>query len=121
MTVDLQSIVSLLGLGVLLPLAIAAPLAWPFWRKRRVMLGNILGSGIVALAIVVLIWREYGVLTDWQTQCGNASGCLRDFDSVYTPFLLLVVLGWLDAFILLVLSGIVEDRAKKTWIRPEQF
>jgi hypothetical protein len=97
--------------AVLAPTLLAAGLALPFWGRRRIIAGNVAGSVLILLAITVLIWYQYGITLDAQSQC--VSDCYTDVQSLYMPFLLLVVLGWVDVFILLILSGFVEDRLKR--------
>jgi uncharacterized membrane protein len=101
----------LVSMAGLLPTLLAAGLALPFWGRRRIIAGNVAGSVLILLAITVLIWYRYGTLLAAQSQCiGN---CYADMQSLYTPFLLLVVMGWVDVFLLLILSGFVEDHLKR--------
>jgi hypothetical protein len=101
----------LYALTLLLPTLLAAGLALPFWWRKRIIAGNVAGSALIILVITVLIWYQWGVSLTAQTQCvGN---CFTDVQSIYLPFLLLVVLGWVDVFLLLVISGLVEDRLKR--------
>jgi hypothetical protein len=109
-----------IALAVLAPTLLATGLALPFWWRRRIIAGNVAGSAFVVLAVVVLIWYQWGQTLAAQTQC--VSNCYTDVQSIYTPFLLLVVLGWVDVFLLLVFSGLVEDclkrkrRIKQEWM-----
>ena len=101
-----------LGLvAVLAPTLLAAGLALPFWARRRIIAGNVAGSVFILLAITILIWYRYGTTLAAQQAC--VSDCYPDAQSIYTPFLILVVLGWVDVFILLILSGLAEDRLKR--------
>lgn len=96
---------------VALPSALGALVALPFWLKGRVIAGNIAGSFAIVLVIVILIWQQFGAYFQAQASC-LGTGC-PSADSPVAAFLVMAGLGWLDAFLLLVLSGIVEDRRRQ--------
>ena len=99
---------------VILPLVPATLVALPFWLKRKAVLGNIVGSCVIAAVIFVLIWQQYGAYVQAQSACSQTNiGCTGSVDSPYTQYLLMVLIGWVDVFFLLVISGIVEDRQKR--------
>ena len=103
---------------VLLPLAIGTAVAFPAWWKHKAIFGNLLGSFAIAAVVFVLIWQQYGAYARAQTDCAQVfvPACLSITGvSQYVPYLLLVLLGWVDVFFLLVISGIVEDRLKPRW------
>ncbi len=103
---------------VLLPLIIGMAVAFPAWWKHRAVLGNLLGSFAIAAVVFVLIWQQYGAYVQAQSDCAQAfvpfcasiSGV-----SQYVPYLMLVLLGWVDVFFLLIISGIVGDKLKPRW------
>jgi hypothetical protein len=99
-------------LGLVIPLVLGALGGLPFWLRRHVIAGNIVGSGIIAAAVIVLIWRAYGNIVRAQNEC--IFDCVRSFESIYAPLLWLVLLGWVAVFLLLIISGVVEDRVKRT-------
>src|SRR5690242_8788431 len=112
---DISSLVfSWLLYVVILPLVPATLIALPIWLKRKVVFGNVVGSCVIAAVIFVLIWQQYGAYVQAQTACSQSSiGCSGAVDSPYTQYLLMVLIGWVDVFFLLVISGIVEDRQKR--------
>ena len=110
-TPTLQVIASWALYVVALPSALGALVALPFWLKGRTMLGNVAGSCAIALAVAVLIWQQFGAYVRAQEGCTGA-GCPPSENALYA-FLILVVLGWLDVFFLLFLSGFVEDWRKR--------
>jgi hypothetical protein len=99
--------------AVALPLALAVLVALPLWVKRRVIAGNVVGSVAVAMVIFVLIWQQYGMFAQSQASCtATGAGCISGL-TMYTPYLYLVLVGWLDVFVLLIVSGVVEDRQRR--------
>ena len=104
---------------VALPQALGALAAAPFWLKRRIMPGNAVGSLAIAGVIFVLIWIQYGAYVRAQEACaGTGIGCAAVTGGLaqFGPYLALVGLGWLDVFVLLILSGRVED-----WVKQRHF
>ena len=77
---------------MLLPLALASLVGLPFWLRQKAIAGNLLGSGIIAAVIIVLIWREFGAVVQAQNEC--AINCAKSFEEIYSPLLGLVVMGW---------------------------
>ncbi len=96
---------------VALPCALGALVALPFWLKGRTTAGNIAGSTAIGLTIVLLIWRQLGAYFEAQGLCAGA-GCPAA-DEAVVAFLVMAGLGWLDTLILLILSGIIEDRRRR--------
>jgi len=96
---------------VALPSALGALVALPFWIQGHFIGGNIAGSSAIILVIVALIWQQFGVYVQAQESCVGVNCPARD--SALTAFLVMAGLGWLDAFLLLLLSGLVEDRRRR--------
>jgi hypothetical protein len=96
---------------VLLPVALGALAALPFWWKRRMLLGNALGSAAIAVVMIVFILQVFA--------SGISSGFLTQ-DSL-VPLGVLVILGWVDVLILFFVSGAVEERVKKRVVNPDDF
>ena len=107
---------------VILPSALATLGAFPAWLKRRVTLGNLIGSVIVIAVIFVLIWQQYGAYVQAQATCTQSGiGCVSDAESLYMPYLYMVLLGWMDVFLLLFISGMVEDHLKRRRLDRSQL
>lgn len=104
--------------AVLLPSVLACLSALPFWYKRRILLGNLIGSLLVALIVIVLIWQQYGTAVQSSQTCAN---CLTDVNTLFVPFFILVGLGWLDVLLVLIVGGIVESRRKVRWSGRESM
>lgn len=97
---------------VLLPVALAALVALPFWARRRILIGNALGSAVIGVWMIVIIIQRFSVYFVEPS---------IDAGAILTPLLLPAIVGWVDVLILFFLSGIVEERAKKRYINPDDF
>jgi len=97
---------------VLLPVALAALVALPFWWRRRILIGNALGSALIGVWMIVIIIQRFSVY--FVAPSADAVGIL-------TPLLVPAVLGWVDVLILFFISGAVEERAKRRYINPDDF
>ncbi|MCS7060898.1 MAG: hypothetical protein RMN25_06990 [Anaerolineae bacterium] len=105
-----QAILTWATLAVALPCALGALAGLPFWLKGRATLGNTLASGTVIVVIVLLIIQQFGAYLSAQVNCPGPA-CPSDTATAF-GFLILAGLGWLDAWLLLALGGVLEDRRK---------
>lgn len=96
---------------VLLPTAIGVAAALPFWLKRRVLLGNAIGSAVIAVVMIVYIIQLFVSLI--------SVGFLTQANLL--PVALLVLIGWADVLMLFFLSGAVENRVKRRIVNPDDF
>lgn len=96
---------------VLLPVALGAIVALPFWLKRRMLLGNAIGSAIIAVVMIIFIIQLFTSLL--------SSGFLATENLL--PVGALVLVGWVDVLILFFLSGAVENRVKRRIVNPDDF
>jgi mannitol-specific phosphotransferase system IIBC component len=108
----MASILSDTAIYILLPVLLGSLAGVLFWRKRRVLIGNAIGSGVIAAIMVLFILQRLGEFMA-NPQPGQ---------SPTIAMIVLAGLGWLDVFILFFVSGFVEDRvAKNRAIRPDDF
>lgn len=96
---------------VLLPVALGAGAALPFWLKRRMLLGNAIGSTVIAVVMIAFIIQLFASLL--------SAGFLSQADLL--PVGALVLVGWVDVLILFFLSGAVENRVKRRIVNPDDF
>lgn len=97
---------------MLLPTTLGAAAALPFWLKRRMIMGNAIGSVVIAVVMIVFIIRQFA---------DSINRTAAQPDAIYVPLLVLVGLGWLDVLIMFFLSGAVEDRVKRRIVNPDDF
>ena len=98
---------------VIFPAALGSAAAWLFWRKRRVLIGNAIGSAVIGVTMIFFIIQLFGVL--------SGSGTVQRMDDLILPLGGLVALGWVDVLLLFILSGLVEDQVKKRIVNPDDF
>ncbi|GIV84506.1 MAG: hypothetical protein KatS3mg052_1513 [Candidatus Roseilinea sp.] len=96
---------------MLLPVALGSLAALPFWLKRRVLLGNAIGSTVIAVVMIAFILQLFASLI--------STGFLSPENLL--PVGALVFVGWVDVLILFFLSGAVENRVKRRIINVEDF
>lgn len=101
-------------LYVIVPIALGTATAMWFWRKRRVLIGNALGSGVIAVVMIVFIVQLFGAAT-------TSRVLTTSIDGIMLPMGGLVLLGWLDVLILFFISGAVEARVKRHIVNPDDF
>ena len=97
---------------VLVPIALGALVALPFWMKRRVLMGNAFGSVVIAIVMIVFILQVFAQSFD--DIALNPGG-------MFPTLATLVFVGWVDVLILFFLSGAVENRVKKRIVNPDDF
>lgn len=97
---------------VVLPVALAALVALPFWSRRRILIGNALGSAVIGVWMIVIIVQRFSVYFTAPSADPNA---------ILLPLVLPAIVGWVDVLILFFLSGAVEERAKKRYVNPDDF
>ncbi len=97
---------------VLLPVGLASLLALPFWMRRRILIGNALGSALIGVWMIVIILQRFSVYFVAPS---------ADAGAILTPLLVPAVVGWVDVLIVFFISGAVEERAKRRYINPDDF
>jgi hypothetical protein len=109
------------AIAVVVPLVLGAAVGYPFWRQRKVIFGNIVSSIAVGLVIIGLIVSGFGAFFACSTAADGAGCGGYTLDDATRLMIGLAVIGWVDVFLLLVLSGFVEDRARKRNVRMEDL
>lgn len=97
---------------VVFPVALASLVALPFWARRRILIGNALGSAVIGVWMIVIIVQRFSVYFTAPSADPNA---------ILLPLLVPAIVGWVDVLILFFISGAVEERAKKRYINPNDF
>ncbi|MFN4293035.1 MAG: hypothetical protein ACK4JD_02775 [Thermoflexales bacterium] len=96
---------------VLLPVTLGVIAALPFWLKRRMLLGNAIGSTVIAVVMIAFIIQLFVSLI--------STGFFSQANLL--PVGTLVLVGWVDVLILFFFSGAVENRVKRRIINPDDF
>lgn len=98
---------------MLLPVTLGMIAALPFWLKRRILLGNAIGSTVIAVVMIAFIIQLFASLI--------ATGLPLPSQANLLPVGALVLVGWVDVLILFFLGGAVENRVKRRVINPDDF
>jgi uncharacterized membrane protein len=110
-----------LAFALIVPTALGALAGYPLWRRRKAIFGNIIASVVVGIVIIVLIARTFALFFGCNAaelpECNSQSA----MDFATQVLIGLAVVGWVDVFILLFVSGVVEDRARKGSLRLEDL
>jgi hypothetical protein len=99
-------------LYIVVPTAIALVVSLPIWLSKRIILGNVIGSGIIA--VIMIFW----IVVVFAEAFANPAQLQ---DPPLTRMIIIGVLGWVDVFILLIFSGRTEDYLRKKSINPDMF
>ena len=87
--------------------------AIPFWRKRQMTFGNIVGTGVIFGWGVGLILREYVELDRITQACLDAGVVCWPQPSAFTRFAIYAFIALIEIFALFTLSLVVEERVRR--------
>jgi hypothetical protein len=93
--------------------------AFPFWRKRRMTLGNIFATALIFATSIGLILREYAEIDKITTEClDNGIPCFP-VPSAFTRFAIYAFIGLLQVIAFFSLSLVVDERIRRRDYSPE--
>lgn len=101
------------------PPALSLLAAWPLWRRREAVLGNIAGSAIIFAFGFGLIWREHIVIDAIVQACLDAETTCWPEPSAFTRFAIYAFIALFEIFGLFTLSLRVEERMRRRDYAPE--
>ena len=93
--------------------------AYPLWRMRQTLLGNLAGTGVIFGAALGFIAREYFELDRVTQACIDAGTTCWPVPSAFARFSIYAGLGLLQVCLLFVLSVSVESRLRDQRYSPE--
>jgi hypothetical protein len=108
-----------IAVGLALPPVAAVLVAVPFWRRKQIILGNIVGTGLVFASAFALIFREYVELDRLTRQCFDAGAVCWPNPSAFTRFAIYAFIGLFEIFGLFLLSLRFEERVRRRDYAPE--
>ena len=106
-----------IGLAATVPAVLAALVAFLFWRKRAVMLGNSFGTAVIFTAVIASIGREYNEIQRFVGHCVKLPCAVHP-----DPFTRFAIYGFIGIFQiagLFVVSLRLEERARRRSFSPE--
>ena len=102
----------------------AAPLAgvlvaYPIWRSRQIILGNLAGTSVIFGAALALILRESVELNQVTERCLDAGYVCWPEPSAFTRYAIYAFIGLIEVFGLFTWSLKVEQRIRNRNYSPE--
>ena len=104
---------------VLAPLPSGLLLAYPIWRTRQIILGNLAGSVVIFGFALALIFREHTELDRINRACLDAGVTCWPDPSAFMRFAIYAVIALVQVFALFSISLTVEARARNRAYAPE--
>ena len=101
------------------PALLGVLVAFPFWRTRQMILGNIAGTIAIFAVAFALICREYVELDRLTQRCLDAGVTCWPVPSAFTRFAIYAFIGLIEAFALFAVSLSVEQRIRNRAYAPE--
>jgi cytosine/uracil/thiamine/allantoin permease len=93
--------------------------AWPFWRNRAAIFGNIVGTGVILGSAIALILREYFQIDRVVRACFDAGTTCFPEPSAFVRFAIYASIGMVEVFALFTISLRVERRIRNRDYAPE--
>jgi hypothetical protein len=108
-----------IALMATVPLAVGHLVAYPFWRKRQAIFGNVVGTGVMFTSAFALILREHVVLDQIVQRCLDAGVPCWPEPAAFTRYAIYAFIALVEVFVLFSLSLRVEERARNRDYAPE--
>ena len=91
----------------------------PFWRRAEMIVGNIVGSGVLFVWAIALIFREYVEVDRTVQACIDAGTTCWPEPSAFARFAIHASIGLAEVFLLFTVSLVVERRISNRDYAPE--
>jgi len=108
-----------IALMATVPLAAGLFVAWPIWRIRQPILGNLAGTGVIFASALALILRESAEVDRVTSACLDAGVTCWPDPSAFTRYAIYASIGLVEVFVLFLLSLKVEERIRRRNYAPE--
>lgn len=109
-----------IGLMTVAPLPVAALVAWPVWRRRETILGNIAGTAVIFGTAFALVFRESVALDAMRQACLDAGfvACFPN-PTAFTRYAVYAFIALAEVMALFLISLSVERRIRERDYAPE--
>ena len=101
------------------PLAGAFLIAFPIWRLKQTILGNLAGAAVIFATAIALIMRESIELRQIAQACVDAQTTCWANPPEFTRDVIYASIGLLQVFVLFLTSLRVEQRIRRQNYSPE--
>ena len=101
------------------PPFVAVLAAYPLWRRKEMILGNIAGTIVIFAGAIALILREHVELDRVTRACLDAGYTCWPAPSAFARYAIYAGIGMLEVFALFTYSLSVEERARRQAYAPE--
>ena len=101
------------------PPLVSVLVAFPFWRRDQMIVGNLVGTAVIFGSALALIFREHVELDRITQACLEASMVCWPAPSAFTRHAIYAFIGLLQVFVLFRLSLTVERRLRNGHYAPE--
>ncbi len=93
--------------------------AFPIWRTKQIILGNLAGTAVIFGAAVALILRESAELERLTKSCLDSGFTCWPDPSAFLRYAIYAFIGLVEVFALFTLSLRVEEKIRKRNYAPE--
>ena len=101
------------------PPLLGALVAFPIWRTKQVILGNLAGAAVIFSAAIALIMRESVELRLATQKCLDAGLTCWPDPTAFTRYAIYASIGMLEVFALFMVSIRFEERVRRRGYAPE--
>jgi hypothetical protein len=108
-----------IGVMAIAPLPAAALLAYPIWRLKQPILGNLVGSLVIFATAIALIFRESIELRRITQACVDAQTTCWPNPAEFTRDVIYASIGLAQVIALFLISLRVEHRIERARYAPE--
>ena len=108
-----------MGIGLTVPLLLALLVALPFWRTRQMTFGSIVGTTVIFVSGVGLIFREYVELDRIVRSCLDQGFVCWPVPSVFTRCAIYAFIALGEIFVLFTVGLLVGERVRRRDYSPE--
>ena len=108
-----------IALMATVPFAVGLAIAFPVWRTKEIVLGNLAGSAVVFIAALALILRESAEIDRVTRGCLDAGLVCWPDPTAFTRYAIYAGTGFLEVMALFILSLRVEKKIRNKEYAPE--
>ena len=110
---------SWIALMAMIPPLLSVAIAYPIWRAKQFILGNLAGAVVIFVVAIALIVRESLALQELTQQCLDAGFTCWPDPAAFTRFAIYAGLALFEVFALFTFSLKVEHRIRRRGYAPE--